>query len=126
MVESNDEIRLLQEAVLKSVLLGVPLPGSSDPLSFPDIGFLRQKDLIYVMNENLYGPISLVADGKTLVTVDRHSLESLDDRDRPAAYLRCSQIRRRVLMITEVASAGTEVRRLRNPTCAGLAKRDVN
>jgi hypothetical protein len=54
---SDEVLRQLQETLLKAVLLSQPLPGSSQPIVFPDLSFIQHQPTIIVLDENLAGPM---------------------------------------------------------------------
>jgi hypothetical protein len=56
---SDDVIRRLQESLMRAVLLGQCLPGSDQPVKFPDITFISRQTSVVVADENLAGPISI-------------------------------------------------------------------
>ncbi len=47
----------LQNMLLKAVLLGHALPGSSNPVRFPDLLFIKRQSVIFLLDKNLSGPI---------------------------------------------------------------------
>jgi hypothetical protein len=56
---SNEILRRLQEALLRALLLGVPLPGSERPVRFPDLPFILRQPYVLLVDDNLAGPISI-------------------------------------------------------------------
>ena len=54
----DEELRHLQEALLKAVLSGEPLPGSDRPVRFPDLSFILRQPAVILLDENLAGSIS--------------------------------------------------------------------
>lgn len=60
----------LKEDVLRSVLLGVPLPGTNTVLNFPDLPFLRQQEHFSLLDDELDEHI-LQAPGSEVLPVRR-------------------------------------------------------
>lgn len=82
---SQSDLRLLQEAVLESVLLGGGLPGSMARIVLPDLDFVTVGDSVYLLDENLSGPISTTLPQKSIRIVSGQELASLA---KGSAYLR--------------------------------------
>jgi hypothetical protein len=74
-VQSTEVIKQLQETLLTAVLMHKPLPGSDQPLNFPDFSFIERQPVIYVVNENLAGPISIEGLPKPLHILSRDDLQ---------------------------------------------------
>jgi hypothetical protein len=74
---SQSDLRLLQDAVLEAVLLGRGLPGSTTRFVMPDLDFVTAGDSVYLLDENLSGPMSTTLPQKTLRIVTGQSLASL-------------------------------------------------
>ena len=88
MVASHEELRSLQEALLKAVLLGHRLPGGLARVSLPDLEFVTAGDTIQLMDENLYGPLMIEGAKKPFRVVGRGELQATSG-DKPAlAFLK--------------------------------------
>lgn len=77
----------LQELMLRSVLLGEPLPGEDRPLALPDLQFLRRGPVVTLVDENLAIPR---ARAETELRVRVRSTEELANEARRSgdvAYL---------------------------------------
>jgi hypothetical protein len=77
----------LQRLLLGAVLRGDTLPGSGEPLRFPDLGFVLAQPEILVVNENLAGVPELDDPPKPIRVVDRSALEA-ERRGDDLVYLR--------------------------------------
>jgi hypothetical protein len=77
----------LQKLLLGAVLRGDTLPGSGEPLRFPDLGFVLAQPEIVVVDENLAGVPELDDPPKPIRVVDRGSLEAERQRG-DLVYLR--------------------------------------
>ena len=79
------EVAELQTRLLASVLTGVPLPGATEPLSFPDLAFLQRSTPVLLLDRNLAGPLG--AGARVVRVLSAAELER-EARARPgAAYL---------------------------------------
>jgi len=74
-MQSNEVIRQLQETLLSAVLMREALPGSDQPLNFPDFSFIERQPAIYLANENLAGQISIEGLQKPLRILSRDDLQ---------------------------------------------------
>ena len=68
------------------MLLGRPLPGKEQPLSFPDLGFLLRQDVIPLLDENLATGVALPASPRPLRVVSSAEVLELA-REEDVAYL---------------------------------------
>jgi hypothetical protein len=88
---SRDEVRYLQELLMRAVITGQSLPGMNRPLRFPDLGFIMRQSAIYLSDENLGGPISLEGSPLPLRILSRESLvKEARARNQDIAYLAVS------------------------------------
>ena len=85
MTASAEELREMQETMLRSVLLRQEMPGTSMVLAMPDLQFVTAGGAILLLNENLHGPISIAGSEKPFRIVDR---SSLSEAGAGTAYLR--------------------------------------
>src|SRR5215207_9189274 len=85
-MSSNQVLMQLQEMLLRAVLLGQPLPGYDQPVKLPDLEFITRQPDIYLVDQNLAGPITLPESPKPLQIV---SIETLKQKAQKGniAYL---------------------------------------
>ena len=91
MTITSEDVRQLQESLLKAILLGHSLPGETATVSMPDLQFVTAGNSILLLDENLVGPISIGASEKPLRIVGRQALQS-SAGDKQAAYLRFQSV----------------------------------
>ena len=63
---SGEELSELKESVLKATLNNKPLPGSNQPLAFPDLPFILTQPGIYVVDHDIKHSIPLEEIHKTV------------------------------------------------------------
>jgi hypothetical protein len=85
---SSDDLLELQRTVLKAVLLRQPLPGNSEPVRFPDLSFVLRHPVIFLVDENLAGPISIEAAPEPISVVSMEQLLQEVPKYGDVAYLR--------------------------------------
>ena len=81
---------MLQETVLKAVLLGQHLPGSGQTARLPDKAFIFRHPNVYVSDENLAGQFSLEGLSKPIRIVSTKALQREAKDKGEIAYLRFS------------------------------------
>lgn len=84
---SNEDLTQLKEQALKAILNQQLLPGSSRPLSFPDLPFiLSEQTDIYVLDEHIKSPIFLESKRKHIQVVSQTSLNEVADNLKKVIY----------------------------------------
>ena len=91
MSASQEDLRTMQETLLRAVLLGEPLPGTSVGLAMPDLQFVTGGDSVRLLNENLHGPLSVPESPKPLQMVNRSDLSRGPEAASQGAYFRFAQ-----------------------------------
>jgi len=84
---SKGELTKLQKAVLEAVLLGKPLPGSTQPIKLPDLTFILRQDNVYLAKENLEGRITITGAPKPVQIVPIETLRQKAEKQGDIAYL---------------------------------------
>jgi hypothetical protein len=87
MTITSEDVRQLQESLLRAILLGHSLPGETTTLSMPDLQFVTAGESILLLDENLVGPISIGASEKPLRIIGRQALQSTAEA-KQGGYLR--------------------------------------
>ena len=77
----------LQETLLVAVLSGQSLPGSDNPIRFPDLSFVLQQPKILLLDENLAGSISLKDSPVPVRIISRDDLQKEAHAEGDRAYL---------------------------------------
>jgi hypothetical protein len=72
---SQREIGQLQQNLLRSVLTGQPLPGSTRPINFPDLSFVLRQPTILVNNANLATPLAMQEHPKPMRIVSQRDID---------------------------------------------------
>jgi hypothetical protein len=89
MPEVQDEvIGRLQEALLKAILSGQPLPGSAQPMVLPDSSFILSQPTVFLIDENLAESISLEELSLPIRIVSLEALRETARAQGNVAYLR--------------------------------------
>jgi hypothetical protein len=92
----------LQEMLLRAVLLGQPLPGYDQPVRIPDLEFITRQPDIYLVDQNLAGPITLPDAPKPLRIVSAETLQQEAQIKGNIAYLQ--------FHVTEAADSSIRLR----------------
>jgi hypothetical protein len=88
MASPTEALRELQGLLIGAVLRGEILPGGDQPLSFPDLPFVLREPEVFVLDQNLAGPLTVRDAPKPVRVV---SIGALREEARPrgeVAYLR--------------------------------------
>lgn len=72
---SKDELARLQGKILEALFHGSNLPGSAEPLTMPDLGFVTRQDSIYLSSENLCSGVGIPDTDKSLRIVSSNELQ---------------------------------------------------
>lgn len=87
-VPDDETLQHLQTLLLGAVLRGEPLPGSDQPVSFPDLSFILRQPAVLLSSENLAGPVSVPGLSSPLRVLDPEELTAESGERGEAAYLR--------------------------------------
>jgi hypothetical protein len=87
-IPSSKELLMLQELVVKAVLLGLPLPGRTRVIRFPDLSFILNQNTIFLVDENLFGQISLEEPPRPVRILSVEDLKQESQYRGDIAYLR--------------------------------------
>jgi hypothetical protein len=101
-MSSNQVLMQLQEMLLRAVLLGQPLPGYDQPVRIPDLEFITRQPDIYLVDQNLAGPITLPDAPKPLRIVSAETLQQEAQIKGNIAYLQ--------FHVTEAADSSIRLR----------------
>lgn len=88
MTASREELRKMQESLLKAILLGQPLQGTMNSVTMPDLHFVTAGGSILLLDENLHGPISIASAERPLQVVGRSMLPAPAGPTGHSAFLR--------------------------------------
>ena len=83
-----ETLRRLQTLLLRSVLLGEPLPGGDAAIALPDLDFVRRQDGILLSSEHLAAPIALADLPEPLRVLAPEAIAAAASRQGDVAYLR--------------------------------------
>ena len=84
---TTKEVLHLQEIVLRAVLEGKPLPGSSQAIRFPDLAFVQRHESIYVAAEEMKGKVAAGGAPKPVRIVPLAALRTKAKEGGGLAYL---------------------------------------
>lgn len=87
-IPSSKELLSLQELIVKAILLGQPLPGRTQPIRFPDLSFIVSQQSIFLVDENLFGQISLDKSPRPIRIISVEDLRQESQYRGDIAYLR--------------------------------------
>lgn len=87
LLPSNEVIKHLQEMLLNGVLMGRSLPGSGQPISFPDSSLIQSQPTIFLRDENLAGPLSIDGLAKPIRILSLEDLQQEARRHGDLTYL---------------------------------------
>ena len=85
------DLSQLQNLLLLAVLLGTPLPGSTQPVRLPDLTFVLGQPSIILLDQNLSKPISLGGAPKPLRVMSVDELRKHAEQQGDTAYLMFEQ-----------------------------------
>ena len=88
MAASKQDLVMMQESLLKAVLLGEPLLGTTDRIVMPDLSFVTAGPTILLLNENLYGPVDIASGAKPIQVISPFELRQSRESSEQAGYLR--------------------------------------
>lgn len=75
--QKDQELSVLTQTILKHVFSNEPLPGSTTPVSFPDLAFLLTQPDLYLLDETVKGPIYIAALDKSVQVVSLDFLRQI-------------------------------------------------
>jgi hypothetical protein len=84
---SAEDVARLQGLFLRATLLGIPLPGSSQPIRFPDLSFVTEQPSIFLIDQNLAGPIEFSGGPKPLRILSVDAMRKEGEQRGEVAYL---------------------------------------
>jgi hypothetical protein len=82
-----EEIGRLQSMILDAVLSGRPLPGSAEPIRFPDFSFVLREPEALVLNKNLAPGFSLPSGSKPARIISPAEIEAQAELRGEVAFL---------------------------------------
>lgn len=83
----DEAVRALQEALVRSVLLRQPLPGTDQPVLFPDLAFLEQAPELLFAAENVPVPLDVSDLGRPVVTLPEDDIRASAGERGDLAYV---------------------------------------
>ena len=83
----DNVIAELQELLLRAVLLGHSLPGVPGPVQLPDLDFVLREPVIYIVEQNVAGPLSVAGLAQPLEIVAEEKIKERALRHGDTAYL---------------------------------------
>jgi hypothetical protein len=85
----DNAISYLQEILLEAFLLSKHLPGSTQPMMFPDLAFIQRQPAIILSDENLYSTKSIEELSKPIRILSQEAiLHEAAHTQRDLVYLR--------------------------------------
>lgn len=89
---SKDELAQLQTHILDSLFHGQSLPGSAEPLTMPDLGFVTGQPSINLSSENLCSEVNVPETDKPLRVVSSDNLQSQARSTDRVAFLQFGEM----------------------------------
>jgi len=120
---SAEDISQLQSLLLQAVLLGTPLPGTGQPVRFPDLSFVTRQPSIVLADENLSAPISVAGAPKPVRVLSTDAIRQEAQQHGDVAYLQFAapQIKDDQVRLTLAARIATA-----NPAYAELGLSSIH
>ena len=87
---SNSGLSKLKEAILDTVFNGRPLPGSTAPVTFPDLPFVFTQPQVYLLDEGPVNPVYIEKLHRPLMVVSNDILKGLAGKTEKLIYLEFS------------------------------------
>lgn len=73
---TNSILLYMQQSIIDSIFNDIPLPGKSQSIDFPDLNLLNKEQHLFLLDENLYGKLSL-PEKLNIRTITKHELKNL-------------------------------------------------
>lgn len=84
---SDKELSQLKEKVIKAIVNNQPVPGSSNPLSFPDLNFVLSQPDIFLNDINVKSAVPIEKLNKSIQIVSEERLKQIADKFGKVIYL---------------------------------------
>lgn len=84
---SDKELSQLKEEVLKAIVNNQPLPGSINPLTFPDLNFVLNQPDVYLKDTDVKNTVHIKNLNKSVQVVSEEILKQVADKIGKVIYL---------------------------------------
>jgi hypothetical protein len=108
---SRGIINQLQSIMLTNVLRKQPLPGSNQPVHFPDLAFITESPEVLISEDNITGQLDVVGIDKPVKVVPESEIREAATRSGDRAYIRfqpTEEMDGKIRIVMEVRIAPTE------------------
>lgn len=108
-IPTRKELFNLQELIVKAILLGQSLPGCTQAIRFPDLSFILNQPIIFLVDENLFGYIAIEESPRPIRILSVEDLRQECQNRGDIAYLQFqpSEVRDDEVQVTLVARIAT-------------------